>query len=166
MTSLSRAGGQRLIGLQVRNVEPPVVDPASYPCRRPITCTEIPELRALGRAVRALRFVGEQRAVRSTDLGLLAQVPITSLWRIETGVRRTRRSTLQRLAKAAARLNPAAGTQREIFDRLVEVAGSALAPPSKYQYRVDRRRLRRFRRANAITYLRELSGRSSIARER
>jgi hypothetical protein len=106
MNGLPQASGQSLKGPQVRNVDPSVVDPAAYPCRRPIRSAEIPELRALGRLVRGLRFVDGQRVVRSIDLGFLAQVPVTTLWRIETGIRRTRQPTLQRVAKAASRLNP------------------------------------------------------------
>ena len=159
MNGLSHASGQSFRGPRVQNVEPSMVDPAAYPCRRRIRSAEILDLRALGRVVRGLRFVDGRRVVRSTDLGFLAQVPITTLWRIETGIRRTRRSTLQRIAKAASRLNPSAGTQDEIFGQLIEAAGDALAPPSKYQYRVNRRRMRRYRRSNANPYLRKLSGR-------
>ncbi len=108
MNGLPQASGQSLKGPQVRNVDPSVVDPAAYPCRRPIRSAEIPELRALGRLVRGLRFVDGQRVVRSIDLGFLAQVPVTTLWRIETGIRRTRQSTLQRIAKAVSRLNSSA----------------------------------------------------------
>jgi hypothetical protein len=93
MNGLPHAGGQSLKGPQVRNVAPSVVDPAAYSCRRPIRSAEILELRALGRLVRGLRFVDGQRAVRSSDLGFLAQVPVTTLWRIETGIRRTRQRT-------------------------------------------------------------------------
>ena len=106
-------------------------------------------MRGLGREVRASRFDCGQLIVQVGQLGRAAQVPTTTLWRIETGVRRTRRSTLLRLAKAAARLNPPAGAQDEILDRLIEAAGNALAPPSKYQFRVDRRRLRRYGRRAA-----------------
>ncbi len=165
MTSVSHASGLQRRGGQARNVEPSIVDPAAYSCRRPIESSELRDLRALGCEVRALRFVNGRLVVRSSELGLLAQIPRRTLWRIETGIRRTRRSTLQRLAKAAARLNPAAGTHDEIFARLIEAAGNALAPPSKYQYRVDRRRMRRFRRANTNPHLRELFGRDpSVAR--
>jgi hypothetical protein len=37
-------------------------------------------------------------------------------------------------------------TEEEIFDRLIEATGDSLAPHSIYQYRVDRRRMRRYRR--------------------
>ncbi len=150
MTRSSHASGQTARRSQARNVEPPVTDPSDYPCRRPIKSWEVEPLRALGRKVRAIRFDCGDLIVQAGQLSRAAQVPITTLWRIETGVRRTRRSTLQRLAKAAARLNPSAGTQDEIFDRLIEAAGNALAPPSKYQFRVDRRRFRRYRRQAAL----------------
>ena len=149
MTSLPHASGRSSSMPRARNVEPSAVDPNRYPSRRPLGPSEIPSLRSLGREVRALRFADGRLVVRSSELGLLAQVPRRTLWRNETGIRCTRRSTLLRLAKAAARLNPSAGTRDEILDRLIEAAGNALAPPSKYQFRVDRRRLRRSRRRAA-----------------
>ncbi len=166
MTGVSRASGQSDPLNSVAGFEPSLIDPAKYPCRRPIEAWEVESLRTLGREVRAIRFHQGKLAIRAGKLGRAAQVPGTTLWRIETGVRRTRRSTLQRLAKATARLNPSAGTQGEILARLIEAAGSALAPPSKYQYRVDRRRMSRFRRSNANPYLRELSGLSPSDPER
>jgi hypothetical protein len=166
MNRSSHGSGLQRTGSQAGNVEPSLIDPAVYPCRRPIETSELENLRELGREVRALRFVRGRLIVRSSQLGLRAQVPRMTLWRIETGVRRTRRSTLQRLAKAASRLNPSAGTQDEIFERLIEAAGDALAPPSKYQYRVNRRRTRRFRRSNANLDLRELSGRNTSTEEK
>ena len=163
MNRSSHGGGLQRTGSKAGNVEPSLIDPAVYPCRRPIEVSDLQNLRELGREVRALRFVSGRLVVRSSELGLLAQVPRRTLWRIETGIRRTRQSTLQRIAKAASRLNPSAGTQDEIFGQLIEAAGDALAPPSKYQYRVNRRRMRRFRKSNANQYLRELSERDSSA---
>ena len=148
MTRLSRASGT-LRSSQIHNPLPSIVRAEEDSCRRPIEQPEVADLRVLGRVVRALRFDGERLVVNTHYLSLAAQLRRKSLWRIETGIRRTRRSTLRRLAKAAARLNPSAGTQDEIFDRLIEAAGNALAPPSKYQFRVDRRRLRRYRRRAA-----------------
>jgi hypothetical protein len=149
MNHSSHGSGLQRTDSQAGNVEPSLIDPAVYPCRRPIEASDLQNLRTLGREVRALRFVRGRLAVRSSQLGLRAQVPRMTLWRIETGVRRTRQSTLQRIAKAAARLNPSAGTQDEILERLIKAAGNSLAPPSPYQYRVNRRRMRRFRRSNA-----------------
>lgn len=163
MNRSSHGSGLRRTGSQGGNVEPSLIDPAVYPCRRPIEASDLQNLRELGREIRALRFVSGRLVVRSSELGLLAQVPRMTLWRRETGVRRTRRSTLQRLAKAASRLNPSAGTQDEILERLIKAAGNSLAPPSPYQYRVNRRRMRRFRKSNANYYLRELSERDSSA---
>lgn len=128
---------------------PSIRDPEVDPCRRPIESHELDQLRKLGRAVRALRFDGGQLVVSSGRFAFAAQLNQNSLLRIETGIRRTRRATLQRLANGAARLNPSAGAHDEIFARLIEAAGDALAPASKYQFRVDRRRLRRCRRGAA-----------------
>jgi hypothetical protein len=163
MNRSSHGSGLQRTGSQAANVEPSLIDPAVYPCRRPIEASDLENLRELGREVRALRFVRGRLVVRSSQFGLLAQVPRMTLWRIEAGVRRTRQSTLQRIAKAASLLNPSAGTQDEILERLIKAAGTSLAPPSPYQYRINRRRMRRFRKTNANYYLRELSGRDSSA---
>ena len=108
MNHSSHESGLQRTGSKAGIVEPSLIDPAVYPCRRPIEASDLQNLRELGREVRALRFVGGRLVVRSSELGLLAQVPRRTLWRIETGIRRTRQSTLQRIAKAVSRLNSSA----------------------------------------------------------
>jgi transcriptional regulator with XRE-family HTH domain len=111
--------------------------------RRPITDDEVPYLEAMGTALRRLR--SEARLSRRI-LGLRAQVHQSTLTGIEHGSRRTRRSTLERIAAALVEELPARGTAAELVDYLVELAGPALAPVSAYDERVQRRRARRLRR--------------------
>lgn len=119
-----------------------------YPCRRAIADEEVPHLQALGQAIRDLRFDGDDLVVGIGALSQRAQVPPLSLRRIERGVRRTRRSTLARIATAAAALNSESGPADTTLERLVTLAGPSLAPESPWQKRIDRRRKRRYRRGN------------------
>jgi hypothetical protein len=161
----ARASGLGNSHLRRKSVEPSVVDPNRYPCRRPIQLTEIPALRALGSEVRALRFDGGRLVVGTKRFAQAAQVPQMSLWRIETGVRRTRASTLRRIAKAAARLNPNLGSSNEVLERLLKTGGESIAPESQYQYRVHRPRMRRFRKGSAKRRLRKQSRRTSVPQD-
>src|SRR6266576_3057441 len=96
---------------------------------------ERPALRALGRRVAELR-----RAAGLSQAGLArcAELHRATVWRIERGERRTRRSTLERIVAAL-------GEPAEVVDDLVAAAGDALAPESQHADRVDRRRARRGR---------------------
>ena len=67
-------------------------------CRRPITTDEVAGLEALGPALRWYRW----RVARLTrsDLAVRSEVSVRQIEQIERGIRRTRRSTLERLAAA------------------------------------------------------------------
>ena len=65
---------------------------------------------------------------------------------IERGIRRTRRSTLKRIAAALVGVEPELGDVNALVEQLVELAGAGLAPESDYRYRVERRRERRWSR--------------------
>lgn len=112
--------------------------------RVPLREEEIPFVEALGREVRALRIA---HGVRLVDLARLALLDKDSLYRIEHGLRRTRRSTLERIVSSLADVVPdeevdVLGT----VSHLVEVAGPALAAESQWQERM----LRRARRRHAL----------------
>ena len=113
-------------------------------CRRPITPNEVPGLQALGTEIRRLRW-SLARAPRSR-LAVRAQVSVRQLEQIEQAIRRTRHSTLARIAAALVELKPDLGTEGELVNRLAALAGAALAPESDYRERVDKRRRARWKR--------------------
>lgn len=109
-------------------------------CRRPITEAELPHLRAFGEGLRQERWrVGLSQAA----LGHMAEVGERHVRDLEYGRRRTRLSTLSRLASALVRADqtPERSTE-ELAVRLVSLAGPALASESPHGERVDRRRSR------------------------
>lgn len=109
--------------------------------RRPIEAHERPNLRALGTALREHRVaVGSTQASLAVATGLSER----TIRRIEHAERRTRRSTLDRLAAALCSGDP--GAQEYLLQQFVHLAGPALAPESEFADRVSRRRERRSRR--------------------
>lgn len=115
--------------------------PAPTNTRRPLTDPERPLLRRMGRRLREIREdAGCTRHEVAEETGLNEQ----SIYRIEVGLRRTRRSTLRVLAGFLAE-DPDALT-----DELVETAGSALADESPYSARIAKRRARRLRRIGVL----------------
>ncbi len=106
---------------------------------------EVTWLIRLGDCLRGLRNeAGLSQAVLAA-LGGLAE---RSLRRIEHGDRRTRLSTLQRLADELTRYTDGCGTSDEVLDRLLDAVGPALAPESEYSGRVEARRRRRVSKQN------------------
>ncbi len=77
------------------------------------------------------------------ELGRNAELSSWMVSQIELGTRRTRRSTLGRLARAIVNAHPGISTEDELVEQLTEAAGGALAPESGYRARVDGRRARR-----------------------
>lgn len=118
-------------------------------CRRPISADEVVALEALGRELAATR-----RAAGYSQVALAKAVGMhpTSISRIEIGTRRTRRSTLHRIAELL--IEAEANTDEVVLmERWTQLAGPALAPESKYADRVARRRDRRLRKkANRETW--------------
>lgn len=115
-------------------------DAARAAARRPIGPAEVPHLEALGRRLSELRrAAGLSRAA----LARAAELSSPTVGRLEAGTRRTRASTLARLAGALAGPDEAPALVAE----LAALAGPALAPESDFAERVDRRRARRARRA-------------------
>lgn len=110
-------------------------------CRRPIQDHEVGHLERMGAALRAVR---EGLGVTPTQLARAAQINRSTLWRIELGERRTRESTLRRIAHGLAVLTPEGSVHSaRLVQQLVDLAGPALAPESEYADRVERRRNRR-----------------------
>jgi transcriptional regulator with XRE-family HTH domain len=102
--------------------------------RRPIDDGEVDRLEALGSRLADLRRSAGLSQARLATRGELAP---STIERLEAGTRRTRRSTLERIARALE-LPDAAG-------ELVDLAGPTLAPESAYADRIARRRERRGR---------------------
>jgi transcriptional regulator with XRE-family HTH domain len=109
-------------------------------CRRRIEPAEVPLLHTLGTELRSLRRTA---GLTQRELAEGACLTRSHVERIEAGVRRTRRSTLERMA---ATLTVAEPDPEHLADALAELAGPALAPESEYAERVARRRERRERR--------------------
>lgn len=113
-------------------------------CRRPIQAWEVSWLLALGTCLRALRHeAGVSQALLANRAGLAEK----SYRRIEHGQRRTRESTLHRIADGLVdgTLGSAAN---ELLTRLQAVAGPALAEESVHQARVAARQRRRMAKQN------------------
>ncbi len=111
--------------------------------RRPIKSCEVPDLERLGRLLRGLR---KAAGMTQRDLARSAELSSWMLRQIELGTRRTRRSTLRRIAHAIVGAHPNASTEDELTEQLAGAAGAALAPESGYRARIDRRRERRAKR--------------------
>lgn len=109
--------------------------------RRPVEPVEVPHLEALGRRLREARAA---TGLTQAAIGSAAELSRNHLSSLERGVRRTRASTLERLASALTEDGEAAAG---LYRELVALAGPALAPESDYADRVERRRRRRSRQA-------------------
>lgn len=113
-------------------------------CRRPITPDEAPQLQALGDEIRRLRW--RVAHVSRSKLAIRSEVSIRQLEQIEQAIRRTRRSTLGRIAGALVELEPDIGSADQLVEHLAALAGPALAPESAYRERVEKRRRARWAR--------------------
>jgi transcriptional regulator with XRE-family HTH domain len=110
----------------------------SDPCRRPIRPEEIPDLLRLARLLSETRRAA---GLTRSQVARAASLSVRHVQRLEDGGRRTRTSTLERLALA---LDP---DKADLLLRsLIHAAGQALAPESLHAERVARRRARRDRR--------------------
>jgi transcriptional regulator with XRE-family HTH domain len=111
--------------------------------RRPVEPWEQPYLTELGLALRQLRVAASvSQAALAAAIGLSER----SIRRLETGGRRTRQSTLARVAVAVAHRLDQPAAASVLLSALVLIAGPALAPESAHAARVDGRRGRRTRR--------------------
>jgi transcriptional regulator with XRE-family HTH domain len=112
--------------------------------RKPLLAREIPHVQRLGALLSTTR-----RALGLTQAEVAREAGMhwTSLQRLELGTRRTRRSTLRRLAAAFVAHAPKLGPVDALTDQFVAAAGPALAEESVYAERVARRRAVREDRA-------------------
>lgn len=112
-------------------------------CRRPIAATEVPHLQALAQALREARnAAGLGQAAVAKRIGLSPR----AMHRIEAGTRRTRRSTLTRIAGTLVLADPRLGPVDALLAHFVDAAGLALAPESPWAERLERRRKKRVSR--------------------
>lgn len=115
--------------------------------QRPIRPEEIPHLEGLGSRLRGLRrAVGFSQA----ELARRAELSPWMVRALERGARRTRRSTLERVAQALASAPQPPAPAPDVAGELVALAGPALAPESPYRARVERRRARRRRKGRYL----------------
>jgi transcriptional regulator with XRE-family HTH domain len=115
--------------------------------RRPITDPgEIACLERLGRELARLRRAA---ALSIRDLAWCCEMHPRSISRLESGSRRTRRSTLERICDVYVSEDESLGPLDVLVDRLCALAGPGLAPESPWQARIERRRRRRSRRREA-----------------
>jgi transcriptional regulator with XRE-family HTH domain len=129
--------------LKLTSRQPSHRDQLRREARRPIESWEVPQLERLGCLLRVLR---KAAGMTQRDLARSAELSSWMVSQIELGTRRTRRSTLRRIARAIVGADPNASTEDELTEQLVEAAGEALAPESGYRARVDRRRKKRAKR--------------------
>lgn len=113
-------------------------------CRRPIAEWEIAHLERLAAGLRTARTAA---GLTQCGLAVRAGMNPTTVYRIEAAVRRTRLSTLRRIAEALVGAAPWMGGDPErVTADLATMAGLGLAPESEYRERVEGRRARRERR--------------------
>ena len=108
--------------------------------QRPIEDWERPWLEGLGDLLRRVRVASGQTQARTA---IRAGLTERSLRRIEHGQRRTRGSTLARLAWAVATNDADGAAAADLLRRLIDAGGPATAPESTFAARVDARRGRR-----------------------
>jgi transcriptional regulator with XRE-family HTH domain len=115
--------------------------------RRPIEDWETPYLEALGAALKTARLAaGLSRAGMARG----AEVSEETIYRIEAGLRRTRLSTLERIAVFL--YEESSEDPWRMTDHFASVAGPSLAPESVFPERVERRRARRERKGSERAY--------------
>jgi transcriptional regulator with XRE-family HTH domain len=131
----------------VSDVNPAQKANARASCRRPIEEWEVPHLERLGVAVRTARLAA---GLTRLELAIRAGVSDVTVYRIEAAVRRTRASTLRRIADALCDAAPTLGDPARVAADLSTVGGLGLAPESEYHERIERRRARRKRRSEAM----------------
>jgi transcriptional regulator with XRE-family HTH domain len=111
--------------------------------RRPIQPDEVPHLERLGARLRELRNAA---GLTLEELAHLSHLSLFQVWAIENACRRTRRSTLARIAGAIVSVDPAHTDAEKLTDQLAAAAGPGLAPESAYAELIAKRRRRRVRR--------------------
>ncbi|MGD0595833.1 MAG: helix-turn-helix transcriptional regulator [Acidimicrobiales bacterium] len=117
-------------------------------CRRPIEPWEVPDLERLAAGLRTVRLAA---GLTQWDLAQHARLNESTIYQIEAAVRRTRASTLRRIAEVLVnRWEPPLGDVDQVTADLVAMAGAALAPESEYAEANERARERREERERRI----------------
>ena len=101
--------------------------------RRPITGEEVRGLEALGDEVRRLRW--DVARLHRPALAVRAEISVRQIEQIERAIRRTRRSTLERIVRALVKVQPVLGDPEALVERLLSLAGAGVAPESEYRER-------------------------------
>lgn len=112
--------------------------------RRPLLARELPHAERLGRLLATTRRALD---LSQADVAFSAGLHRVSIDRLEHGKRRTRRSTLTRIAAAFVLAEPRLGPVERLAESFVDAAGPALAEESVHAERVARRRISREDRA-------------------
>ena len=100
---------------------------------------EIPAMEALGERLLAMRRrAGASQALLATRAGL----SVLTVARLEHARQRVRPATLRRLIAALVEMSPALGDVDTLTADLLEIAGPGVAPESRTQHRIERRRTR------------------------
>jgi len=113
-------------------------------CRRPVEPWEVAHLERLAAGLRTAR---KAAGLTQCALAWRAGMNPSTVYRIEAAVRRTRLSTLRRIAEALVGAAPWMGDAGKVTADLATLAGLGLAPESQYRERIDGRRARRDRRS-------------------
>ena len=116
--------------------------------RRPIEPWEVAHLERLAAGLRTARAAA---GLSQCALAWRAGMNPSTIYRIEAAVRRTRLSTLQRIAEALVGAAPWMGDAERATADLATLAGLGLAPESQYRERIQRRRARRERRWDDVS---------------
>ena len=114
--------------------------------RHPLTRSEWQAAAELGRLLQDLRFAA---GISQREAACRVALSVRHLRRLERGERRTRRSTLARIAASYAAAHPALGSQDHVLGQLLESGLEVVADESEYADRVATRRARRSQRASA-----------------
>lgn len=104
--------------------------------RRPIDPSEVPHLQELGQEIRDQRM---SLGLTLRTVADRAQITPSSLCMIEHGQRRSRASTLRRILTDGLEMP-------EVLENCIHLAGPSLAPESEYAERIERRRMRRWKK--------------------
>lgn len=118
---------------------PAYIERARSRLRRPIQVREVPHLEQVARELRTLR---QAAGLTRPQLAALSDTSAATIKDVELTRARTRRTTLDRLARALSAARPQLGSPRKLLRRLEEAAGPALAPESRYAHQVNARRER------------------------
>jgi hypothetical protein len=109
-------------------------------------------MEALGNELRRLRR--EVAGLSRARLGVSAEMSSRQIEQIERAIRRTRRSTLERIVAALVKAKPDLGDPAALLERLLSLAGASLAPESQYRERVEKRRKARWKRMKRRVFYR------------